>query len=103
MGWRYQAKRVKAPYSDDEYEYTVVEAYPELQEEGGVIPHTENTKFFGETPQALAEWLREAADDIERYDVIIYEDDDDTHDWPDEERMDIIGQNGNNGEHYDNA
>ena len=22
-------------------------------------------------------------------------------DWPDEERMDIIGQNGNNGEHYD--
>ena len=24
-------------------------------------------------------------------------------DWPDEDRMDIIGQNGNNGEHYDNA
>lgn len=24
-----------------------------------------------------------------------------TDDWPDEERIDIIGQNGNDGDHYD--
>ena len=73
MSWRYQAKRVKEDFGDG-YEYTVVEAFPELQSECGVTPHTENTKFFGETPQALANWLRQAADDIERYDVIICED-----------------------------
>jgi hypothetical protein len=72
MSWRYQAKRVKEEIGDG-YEYTVVEAFPELQEEGGVIPHTENTQFFGETPQDLAKWLRLAADDIEKYDVIIGE------------------------------
>ena len=76
MGWRYQAKRVKSDFGDG-YEYTVVEAYPDLQEEYGEMPHTENTQFYGYTPQDLAKWLRTAADDIEKYDVIICEDEDD--------------------------
>lgn len=73
MGWRYQAKRVKSDFGDG-YEYTVVEAYPDLQEEYGEMPHTENTQFIGYTPQDLAKWLRIAADDVEKYDVIICED-----------------------------
>jgi hypothetical protein len=76
MGWRYQAKRVKEDFGDG-YEYTVVEAFPDLQTEcDDVIPHTESTKFFGKTMQDLANWLRTAADDIEKYDVIICEDED---------------------------
>ena len=74
MGWRYQAKRVKAEFGDG-YEYTVVETFPSLQSEASdVVPHTGPIKFFAETPQDLAHWLRWAADDIEMYDVIIYED-----------------------------
>ena len=73
MGWRYQAKRVKEDFGDG-YEYTVVETFPSLQSECGIVPHSENPKFFGDTPQDLANWLRTAADDIEKYDVIIYED-----------------------------
>jgi hypothetical protein len=74
MGWRYQAKRVKSDFGDG-YEYTVVEAFPDLQTEcGDVVPHTDATKFFAETPQDLAKWLRIAADDVEKYDVIICED-----------------------------
>lgn len=72
--WRYQAKRVKAEFGDG-YEYILCEAFPELQSDADdVIPHTENTQFFGETPRDLADWLRNAADDIEKYDVIITED-----------------------------
>ena len=73
MSWRYQAKRVKSDFGDG-YEYTVVEAYPDLQEEGDIVPHTENTLFIGETPQDLAKWLRIAADDVEKYNVIVTED-----------------------------
>jgi len=74
MGWRYQAKRIKEDFGDG-YQYTLVEAYPDLQTEyDDVIFHTENTQFFGETPQDLAKWLRIAADDIEKYDVIVTDD-----------------------------
>ena len=76
MGWRYQAKRVKEDFGDG-YEYTVVEAYPDLEILEGVTPHTEKITFYGYTPQDLAKWLRTAADDIEKYDVIIFEDEDD--------------------------
>ncbi|MGJ8582356.1 MAG: hypothetical protein ACSHWR_08625 [Psychromonas sp.] len=74
MSWRYQAKRVDADFEDG-YEYTVVEAFPSLQREvTDVVPHTDATKFFAETPQGLAELLRLAADDVEKYDVIIWDD-----------------------------
>lgn len=74
MGWRYQAKRVKEEFGDG-YEYILCEAFPELQSDvADVVPHAENPKFYGETPQDLAHWLRWAADDIEMYDVIICED-----------------------------
>ena len=76
MGWRYQAKRIKEDFGDG-YEYTVVEAYPDLEILEGVTPHTEKITFYGYTPQDLAKWLRTAADDIEKYDVIICEDEDD--------------------------
>lgn len=72
--WRYQAKRVKTEFGDG-YEYIVVEAYPQLKTEyDDVIPHTEKTQFIGETPRNLAQWLRIAADDIEKYGVIVTED-----------------------------
>ena len=71
--WRYQAKRVKADFEDG-YEYTVVEASPSLQSEcADVVPHTDAIKFFAETPQGLADLLRQAADDVEKYDVIIWD------------------------------
>ena len=74
MGWRYQAKRVKSEF-DDGYEYILCEAFPSLKSDtDDVVPHTENPRFYGETLQDLAHWLRWAADDIEMYDVIIYED-----------------------------
>ena len=74
MGWRYQAKRINEDFGDG-YEYTVVEAFPGLESEcADVIPHTDAIKFYGETPEDLAKWLRQAADDIEKYDVIITED-----------------------------
>ena len=37
MGWRYQAKLIKADFGDG-YHYTVVEAYPDVQEEYGEMP-----------------------------------------------------------------
>lgn len=74
MGWRYQAKRVKSEF-DDGYEYIVCEVFPQLKSDvADVAPHTENAKFYGETPQDLVHWLRWAADDIEMYDVIIIQD-----------------------------
>ena len=74
MSWHYQAKRVKAEFGDD-YEYTVVETFPSLKSDvADVVPHTGAIRFFAETPQDLAKLLRIAADDIEKYDVIITED-----------------------------
>ena len=75
MSWRYQAKRIKEDFGDG-YEYTVVEAFPGLESEvADVVPHTGPIKFFAETPQGLADLLRQAADDVEKYDVIITEED----------------------------
>ena len=59
IGWHYQAR--KTP----EGEYELVEAYPSVQ------AHTENAvHVIGETKQALADWLRKAAEDVEQYDAI---------------------------------
>lgn len=68
-GWYYSAVKVKAEFGDG-YEYTVGEVYPGLEGTDGKIPYTENAKFYGETPKDLVEWLREAADDIEKYGVV---------------------------------
>lgn len=74
MSWHYQAKRVKADFEDD-YEYTVVEAFPSLKSEvADVVPHTGAIRFFAETPEDLVKLLRQAADDVEKYDVIIWDD-----------------------------
>ena len=74
MGWRYQAKRINEDFGDG-YEYTVVEAFPGLESEvADVVPHTDAIRFFAETPQGLADLLRQAADDVEKYDVIIWDD-----------------------------
>ena len=70
MSWHYRAKRVKEDFGGG-YEYTIVEAFPGLESEvDDVVPHTGHAKFYGETPEDLAKWLRQAADDVERYDVI---------------------------------
>lgn len=74
MGWHYACKKVKAEFGDG-YEYTVVEVHPELPAlDEKTLPHTENTTFFGETPEDLAKWLRTAADDIEKHGCINEED-----------------------------
>ena len=69
MGWRYQAR--KTTY-DGEVVYELVEAYPDLMEEGDtIIPHTVNAvTISADSKEELAKWLRQAADDVEKYDVI---------------------------------
>lgn len=68
-GWHYCAKKVESDF--EEYEYTVVEAYPGLEsEKPGIIPHTDAIRFFAESPAELARWLRIAADDVEKHSVI---------------------------------
>lgn len=53
MGWHYACKKV-TNYMGDE-EYTVVEVFPELLAlDEKEVPHTEETTFFGETPEDLA-------------------------------------------------
>ena len=69
MGWRYQAR--KKTY-DGEVQFELVEAYPDLMEEGDkIVPHTENAvSIQADSKEELAKWLRRAADDVEKYDVI---------------------------------
>ena len=69
MGWCYQAR--KTTY-DCEVVYELVEAYPDLMEEGdNIIPHTVNAvTISADSKEELAKWLRQAADDVEKYEVI---------------------------------
>lgn len=69
MGWRYQAR--KKMY-EDEVIFEVVEAYPNLMESNDrIVPHTiDAVTIIGESKEDLVMWLRRAADDIEKYDVI---------------------------------
>jgi hypothetical protein len=70
MGWHYVAVKVKEEFGDG-FEYTIGEAYPSLKIKcADIVPHTEITHFFGETPEDLVKWLRQAADDIEKYGVV---------------------------------
>jgi hypothetical protein len=64
----YVAVKVKEEFGDG-FEYTVGEAFPGF-EAADVIPYTMKTEFFGETPEDLSKWLRQAADDIEKYGVV---------------------------------
>jgi len=66
MGWHYIAVAVENDITG-ETEYTVGEAYPDLESEGDTVPHTIETHFYGETVQDLVKWLRIAADDIEKH------------------------------------
>ena len=69
MGWHYQAR--KKTYGD-EVQIELVEAYPDLMEEGDtIIPHTnEAVTISADTKEDLVKWLRQAADDVEKYEVI---------------------------------
>jgi hypothetical protein len=69
MGWHYQAR--KKTY-DSEVLYELVEAYPDLMEDGDtLIPHTvDAVSISSGSKEELAKWLRKAADDVEKYDVI---------------------------------
>ncbi len=67
MGWHYQAR--KKIYGE-EVHYELVEAYPDLQR-GGYVPHTQNAATISaDSKEELVKWLRRAADDVEKYDVI---------------------------------
>jgi hypothetical protein len=59
-GWHYAAR---AFHTGGEIRYTLVEAYP--AENGGYDGYTE-AYFETRTPQELAKWLRQAADDVEK-------------------------------------
>ena len=69
MSWHYRAKRQVV---DGEVEVFLVEVYPSLKKEGDtVIPHTENPAvIIADSKEELATWLRLAADDVERFEVI---------------------------------
>ena len=76
MGWRYQAR--KKTY-DGEVVYELVEAYPDLMEQGDtIIPHTVDAVTISADSkdglvyrlEELAKWLRQAAADVEKYEVI---------------------------------
>ena len=62
--WHYAARVVKGDFEDDRYE--LVEVYPDF--EGAVTK--DSVKVYGDSRSSLAKWLRQAADDVERYDVI---------------------------------
>ena len=69
MGWHYQAR--KKTY-DGEVLYELVEACPDLMEQGDtIIPHTvDAVTISADSKEELAKWLRQAADDVEKYEVI---------------------------------
>jgi|TARA_A100001515_G_scaffold50021_1_gene39516 hypothetical protein len=69
MGWHYQARKKT---HNGEVQFELVEAYPDLMEEGDtIIPHTnEAVTISADTKEDLAKWLRQAADDVEKYEVI---------------------------------
>lgn len=69
MGWRYQAR--KKTY-DGEVVYELVEAYPDLMEQDDtIILHTvDAVTISADSKEELAKWLRQAADDVEEYEVI---------------------------------
>lgn len=73
MGWHYQAR--KKTYNG-EVVYELVESFPDLLLDGDeVVLHTEDAvTISADSKEELAKWLRIAADDVEKYDVI---DDDD--------------------------
>lgn len=60
MTWHYAAK--KFDMGDGTYEYSLVEVFPSLK------AHTEEAvTVYAESPEELAKWLRQAADDIEMH------------------------------------
>lgn len=61
MTWHYAARKRKDQFGDDIYE--LVEAYSFGVTEDAVT-------VFGETREDLAMWLRRAADDVMRHEVI---------------------------------
>ena len=69
MGWRYQAR--KKTY-DGEVVYELVEAYPDLMEQDDtIILHTvDAVSISAGSKEDLAKWLRQAAADVEKYEVI---------------------------------
>ena len=69
MSWHYQAKK---SVTDGRIEYFLVEAYPMLKDfEDFVVPHTQNPAvIYANSKEDLDKWLRLAADDVERFEVI---------------------------------
>jgi len=53
------------------------------------------------TAKMLHDFLGQAIDERRRDYLTSYANAQTSFDWPDEERMDIIGQNGNTGDHYE--
>lgn len=74
MSWHYQARKKTCDgvFANNEVLYELVEVYPDLMEEGDkIVPHTENAvSIRADSKEELAKWLRRAADDVEKYDVI---------------------------------
>lgn len=69
MSWNYAAKRCS---DHGEVWYELCECFPSIMEKGEkTIPHTiDHINICADTPAELAEWLRKAADDVERYEPI---------------------------------
>jgi hypothetical protein len=62
IGWHYQARKCE---HDGEIWFDLVEVFPSAQ------AYTEKAvSVRGDNKQALADWLRKAADDVEQYDAI---------------------------------
>ena len=60
MTWHYAAK--KFDIGEGFFEYSLVEVFPSLE------AHTEEAvTIYAESPEELAKWLRQAADDIEMH------------------------------------
>lgn len=67
MGWHYACKKVKGDFDEDVF--ILVEVYPELQN-GHTDGNGTGAYICGQSPKDLAMWLRQAADDVERYGAI---------------------------------
>ena len=71
MSWHYAARKVEDDFGEDLYE--LVEVYTDLHGSGKDAWTQNAVTVCGDSKSDLAKWLRQAADDVEKYDVIIEE------------------------------
>lgn len=67
MSWHYACVPIDI-WDDGDIEYQLVEAYPNIEPATtGIVPHIVVREVIASSPKELANLLRRAADDIDKY------------------------------------